>query len=132
MIRPFLLVALPFVAALAACTPAESDNDAAPAETPGVRETAAPIASPAGAPPEAATRMQSEADAEDACGASKVGPWIGKEATVPVRSEVAEATGAETDRWIYPDSVVTMDFNPKRLNVVMEKETDRILSARCG
>ena len=119
---------------MAACTPAASDNDPAPSPSAnaGATATAEPIATPAGASPDTATRMQAEADADDACGASKVEPWIGKEATVPVRVEVAKAAGAATDRWIYPDSVVTQDFRPDRLNVVMEKGTERILSARCG
>lgn len=120
--------------AMTACTPAASDNDPVPSPSAnaGATATAEPIAAPAGASPDTATRMQTEADADDACGASKIEPWIGKEATVPVRIEAAKAAGAETDRWIYPDSVVTQDFNPNRLNVIMEKGTERILSARCG
>ena len=68
----------------------------------------------------------------DACGASKVAPWIGQESTVPVRRAVAEAAGAESDRWIYPDSIVTSDRRMDRLNVMMERGTDRIVRAYCG
>lgn len=119
---------------MAGCTPAASDNDPVPNGDPGSGATAtsAPVATPAVGSSDTATRMQAEADANDACGASKVEPWIGKEATVPVRIEVAQAAGAGTDRWIYPDSVVTQDFRPDRLNVIMEQGTDKILSARCG
>lgn len=119
---------------MAACTPAASDNDPvpSPSSNAGATATTEPIATPSDATPDMATRMQAETDADDACGASKVEPWIGKEATVPVRIEVTKAAGAATDRWIYPDSVVTQDFRPDRLNVIMEKGTEKILSARCG
>lgn len=68
----------------------------------------------------------------DACGASKAEPWIGKKATAAVRAEVERASGAKSIRWLYPDSVVTMDFRPDRLNVTMDKRTDVIRSVRCG
>lgn len=123
---------LPILTIASACTPAADDTD--PAQTPGdrVTVTAETVASPAGASSDEAIRMQAEADADDACGASKVAPWIGQRATVPVRTAAAEAAGAASDRWIYPDSVVTQDFQPDRLNVIMENGSDKILSARCG
>lgn len=68
----------------------------------------------------------------NACNADKVQPWIGKAATPAVRAAVQKATGAERIRWLYPDSVVTMDYNPARLNVTMDKRTDVIRSAKCG
>ena len=77
-------------------------------------------------------RGQDADDDSDACGTAKVEAYIGKEATVPVRSAVARASGAGSDRWIYPDSVVTEDFSPTRLNVVMDKATNKIVSMHCG
>ena len=68
----------------------------------------------------------------NACNADKVEPWIGKKATQAVRAQVAEATGAKTIRWLYPDSVVTQDYRSDRLNVRMDKGTDVIRSASCG
>ena len=68
----------------------------------------------------------------DPCGAERVAPWIGREATVPVRREVVAAADPGSDRWIYPDSVVTQDRRMGRLNVLMEKESDIIVSAQCG
>lgn len=68
----------------------------------------------------------------DACGASKAEPWIGKKATAAVRAEVEKVTGAQSVRWIYPDSVVTQDYRSDRLNVVMDKGTDMIRRLRCG
>ncbi len=73
-----------------------------------------------------------EPPADDACNAAKVDPWIGKAATAAVRASIARATGAKAIRWLYPDSVVTMDYNPGRLNVHMNKGTDVIRSAKCG
>lgn len=70
--------------------------------------------------------------AADACNAGAVKPWIGKRADTAARARMAEATGAAAIRWLYPDSVVTQDYRQERLNVVMEKRTDIIRSARCG
>jgi hypothetical protein len=80
----------------------------------------------------ACVTVPSEPPADDACNASKVAPWIGKAATPAVRADIARATGAKAIRWLYPDSVVTMDYSPGRLNVTMDKGTDVIRSARCG
>lgn len=68
----------------------------------------------------------------DACGASKAEAWIGKKATAEVRAEVKQATGAQMIRWLYPDSVVTQDYRPERLNVTMDKGTEVIRKVRCG
>ncbi|GGD92068.1 hypothetical protein GCM10011515_09700 [Tsuneonella deserti] len=68
----------------------------------------------------------------NACRADKANAWFGKKATPEVRAAVQAATGAKSIRWLYPDSVVTMDYRSDRLNVTMEKGTDVIRSARCG
>jgi polyisoprenoid-binding protein YceI len=70
--------------------------------------------------------------AENACNADKAKTWFGKKATPEVRAAVQAATGAKTIRWLYPDSVVTMDYRAERLNVKMDKGTDVIRSAHCG
>jgi polyisoprenoid-binding protein YceI len=70
--------------------------------------------------------------AAGACNAGKAQAWFGKKATPAVRAAVQSATGAKSIRWLYPDSVVTMDFREDRLNVTMDKGTDVIRSARCG
>jgi polyisoprenoid-binding protein YceI len=70
--------------------------------------------------------------AENACRAEKAKTWFGKKATPEVRAAIQAATGAKAIRWLYPDSVVTQDYRPDRLNVTMDKGTDVIRSARCG
>jgi polyisoprenoid-binding protein YceI len=70
--------------------------------------------------------------AAGSCNAGKIAPWVGEAATPAVRAEVLKATGARAARWLYPDSAVTMDYRPDRLNVTMDKGTDVIRSARCG
>ena len=72
------------------------------------------------------------APADDLCNSAKVAPYFGRAATPAVRAEIARKTGAKTIRWLYPDSIVTMDYSPARLNVTMDKGTDAIRSARCG
>ena len=98
----------------------------------GPQPTPAANASAASPMPSASQGAAATPAADDACGAAKVQAYVGKEATVPVRSEVARVSGARSDRWIYPDSMVTQDFRPDRLNVVMDKSTNTIVSARCG
>lgn len=68
----------------------------------------------------------------NACRADKVQPWIGRKATPAARAAIARATGAGTIRWIYPDSAVTMDYNPARLNVHLTRRTEIVRSAKCG
>lgn len=68
---------------------------------------------------------------DGACHAERVSPWVGKTATPEVRAEIARATDAKAIRWLYPDSVVTMDYSPARLNVHMDK-SGVIRSAKCG
>ena len=80
----------------------------------------------------ACVTVRPEPAEDDACNAGKVGPWIGKVATPAVRADIARATGAKAIRWLFPDSVVTMDYSPARLNVHMDKGTDVIRSAKCG
>jgi polyisoprenoid-binding protein YceI len=72
------------------------------------------------------------APAVQACRADKAQPWFGKKATAKVRAAVQASTNAKAVRWLYPDSVVTMDYREDRLNVTMDKGTDVIRSARCG
>lgn len=35
-------------------------------------------------------------------------------------------------RVLYPDSMATMDYSPDRVNIILEKGTDKIIEVRCG
>lgn len=135
IITAICLAALP----LSACTdeptgPEVSENEAAGTEAQGSGPTDT-AANPSTQPGlSAAERPEPTAgsDMPDDCGASKVQSFIGQEATVPVRTEVARIAGPSSDRWIYPDTIVTQDFDQSRLKVTMEKDTDVIVSIKCG
>ncbi len=55
--------------------------------------------------------------------------WVGK----PV-SEIKPLLKIEKNpiRILYPDSPATMDYQPNRLNIILEKATDKITEIRCG
>ncbi|MFA9201893.1 MAG: I78 family peptidase inhibitor, partial [Cypionkella sp.] len=67
----------------------------------------------------------------DPCGAAKVRAHVGHPADAAMRAAVARETGAKAIRWLTPDSAVTMDYRPDRLNVVLDK-ANVVRSARCG
>lgn len=62
----------------------------------------------------------------DACGASQMQDLVGQPFSV-----LAAMTFATPMRLIRPDSAVTMDYSPERLNIIMD-ESDRIASVTCG
>ena len=69
--------------------------------------------------------------AGDECGASQVQPFVGYEADEGFRAYVAELTGTQEIRWIMPDTAVTLDFRPDRLNMRLDENTN-VIEARCG
>ena len=64
--------------------------------------------------------------AEDACGAANLAVLIGQ----PVSRFSTQARQGPA-RVIRPGQPVTMDYNPLRLNVLLDAD-DRIVGARCG
>ena len=129
-----LLLTLPLAVTIAACTPQPAADEAGQtdevAATDGT-DAAATMSDAAPAEPAQASAPQADDDT-DLCGASKVQSFVGQDSTVPIRTEVARTAGSATDRWIYPDSVITMDRRMDRLTVTMEKGTDKIVSIACG
>ncbi len=63
---------------------------------------------------------------DDACGASGFEALVGQSQDV-----FAAMTFPETTRFIYPDTLVTMDFNAERLNFNID-ENGIITGVRCG
>lgn len=70
-------------------------------------------------------------DEGDECGASLVSTYVGLRATTQLRSDVTTRSAAKSVRWIVPDSAVTMDYRPDRLNVELDRD-DKILRFTCG
>lgn len=136
MIRITALFATVAVAALSACNPpAETPDDPAAMETSVPATTASPASAPATvpAPDETAAqpaRPDQAGPAVDACGASRVAPFVAKEATPAVRAEIAAEVGHDRIRWLDPDAVITMDFRSDRLNVMLDN-AGIITGAKC-
>lgn len=65
------------------------------------------------------------------CGAEKVQGVLGKRETLDLHLTVRKAVNHEVIRWVHPGNVVTEDFAPERLNV-MVNENGLVVSARCG
>lgn len=98
----------------AVSTPSDAATSAAP-DTP-VSNSPSPGAS---APPEPMPAPDSTS-ADDECGAAKVSAYVAQEATPAVRTRLAADVGHDRIRWVGPDTVVTMDFRPDRLNVELD------------
>ena len=125
---------------LAACgetadeTGANGEDSAMTASTDETGST--PTGDGAATPAEAARTRAAAGDVDslpegDECGASKVATFVSQEATPAVRARIAAEVGHSRIRWIGPDTVVTMDFRPDRLNVTLD-ENDIITGARCS
>ncbi|WHU03939.1 MULTISPECIES: I78 family peptidase inhibitor [unclassified Sphingomonas] len=65
------------------------------------------------------------------CNASKLGDLVGKTRSPEVEAEALKLSGAKTVRWLTPESMMTMDFRPDRLNLHLGTD-GKIGSARCG
>jgi Peptidase inhibitor I78 family len=63
---------------------------------------------------------------EDACGASGSQNLVGQSGDI-----LAAMTFPIGTRIIYPDTAVTLDFNPERLNILVGR-TNRIEEINCG
>lgn len=98
----------------AVSTPTDATTSSAP-DTP-VSNAPSPGASPTPEP----TPAPGEAPETDECGAAKVSAYVAQEATPAVRARLAADVGHDRIRWVGPDTVVTMDFRPDRLNVELD------------
>lgn len=65
------------------------------------------------------------------CGESRMAPFIGKPESEQVRSAVLDAVGHRLVRWVHPGQAVTMDYQPGRLNVIVD-DHGMIAATRCG
>jgi hypothetical protein len=109
--------------ALMACTPSEEPADTATTET--TDPATPPVEEPM--PPEADPSIPQPIDpTADTCNMAQYASIVGQPATDPA----VPAAGA-TVRHIRPDTQVTMDFQPTRLNI--EINADGVITGvRCG
>lgn len=120
MSRSTVSLAALLLATLAACTTTE------PAAS-GDAGTPAPAASEptASAPAAPATPVQ------PGCNADAARSVVGQVATGEVVEQARSAAGAETARTLKPGQMVTMEFNPSRLNIDVDAG-NTITNVRCG
>lgn len=108
---------------LAACDNNDDVTSTAPAAGDVVSSEVAPSAPPEGPAPSIAVG-EPNPSAPKECGHQDL---IGKNI-----KDIDQSTLPTPHRVIYPDSPVTMDYNPNRLNVILEKGTDKIIEVRCS
>lgn len=67
----------------------------------------------------------------DHCRLDIASRYVGAHAVAAVRSAVRDVARHRPVRWITPGRTIRPDFNPRRLNVILD-ETGRIMNMRCG
>lgn len=65
------------------------------------------------------------------CTADQLIRFKGQPATAELGAEIQRASGARIFRWLPKGTVITMEYNADRVNVVLD-EANRVESARCG
>ncbi|WP_299327999.1 I78 family peptidase inhibitor [Parasphingopyxis sp.] len=65
------------------------------------------------------------------CNAAPAQALIGETVTQALGANAMQVTGAELLRWIPPNSAVTMDYRPNRLNISYD-ENSVITDINCG
>lgn len=92
-------------------------------------QTKAPAPEPASAPPERnvqTERMDPLDRMNDTCGLSPLKRYLGSKA-----AELPANMVSETTRIVSPGTQVTMDYVPRRLNI-LTSEDDTIIGLKCG
>jgi hypothetical protein len=69
--------------------------------------------------------------AADTCNLELASHYVGAAADPAIRRMIAMLGNAEPVRWITPGQPIRPDFDPWRLNVILD-ETGRITAMRCG
>jgi|GEM_PF-530921 hypothetical protein len=65
------------------------------------------------------------------CGEGQLAAFMNQAESNETRAAVAAAVGHRPIRWIHPGDAVTMDYQPGRLNIIVD-EQGHIASTRCG
>jgi hypothetical protein len=65
------------------------------------------------------------------CTADQLGQYNGQVATAELGRQIQAASGARLFRWLPKGTVVTMEYNADRVNVLLD-EQNKVESSRCG
>ena len=65
------------------------------------------------------------------CRNEPLAQFIGQPASQELAVKMLAASGAKTIRWVPKGSVITMEFSPDRVTVLLD-EANRVESGRCG
>jgi len=74
---------------------------------------------------------QSPAVASADCDASGVQSWIGRSWRVTLNDELQRASASQVVRVMWPGELVTLELNPARLNVLLDRQ-NTIQQLYCG
>ncbi|MBG6633295.1 hypothetical protein I5G22_06710 [Pseudomonas aeruginosa] len=107
--------ALVLAALLAGCS-SNGDSPSTEGASVATGSASAPAATPA---------------ADGRCDAPAVQAYVGKQASAAIVEEARRAAGAEVARALRPHDAVTMDYNPRRLNIDVD-DTLVIKRLSCG
>ncbi|MBH9550194.1 hypothetical protein GHU25_24825 [Pseudomonas aeruginosa] len=107
--------ALVLAALLAGCS-SNGDSPSTEGASVATGSASAPAATPA---------------ADGRCDANAVQAYVGKQASAAIVEEARRAAGAEVARTLRPHDAVTMDYNPRRLNIDVD-DTLVIKRLSCG
>lgn len=107
--------ALVLAALLAGCS-SNGDSPSTEGASVATGSASAPAATPA---------------ADGRCDANAVQAYVGKQASAAIIEEARRAAGAEVARALRPHDAVTMDYNPRRLNIDVD-DTLVIKRLSCG
>ncbi|MDK4805677.1 MAG: I78 family peptidase inhibitor [Novosphingobium aromaticivorans] len=136
--RPSLLILTlaPALCALSACgaPPAQSDSASAsgPDMPPDHQSPSQPPISPSPISPAPIVAPPASDDpAAHDCNKPLSTAFIGLPESPRNRAALVAAVGHHPVRWVHPGDAITMDYQPGRLNVILD-ETGRIVATRCG
>jgi peptidase inhibitor I78 family protein len=126
MPRHLLVLTLPLLLAVGACTTAEPDTAAAGPDT----TASAPDAAASPTPPTTGTPGTAPPP-QPGCNAEAARNVVGQLASTQMVEQARSAAGAQTARTLKPGQMVTMEYNASRLNIDVDAG-NTITNVRCG
>jgi hypothetical protein len=120
-------LALIGLAVLAACAPSTPAPVIRPASPQAIQPAPARYATPTPYVTPPSTQPKPPAAAADACGAAAHVYLVGKN-----RSEIPIPVDPKLRRVSCTTCAVTMDFNPRRLNIIFDQASGNVTEVKCG